>query len=165
MSDLPPAPRPRNWTRWLLLASLVINGLLGGYVVGRAFMHHPPPPPMMGAPGMPGGMGGGGLTPPLREAVKNDLKHREIKQRVDAIREARIAIRDAMLAEPFDRDRLDKAFDGLLDSQQALQRDLQRAASGAVARMSPEERKRVADWRPEGREGREGRRERDGPPR
>lgn len=161
MNDMPPAPtRPQSLTRWLLLASLVINGLLGGYVVGRSFMHHHPPP-MAGAPGMPGGMPGG-LPPPLREAVRKDLPPAEIKKRVEAIREARTAVREAIMAEPFDRGRLDKAFDTLLDSQQVLQRDLQKAASGAVARMSPEERKRVADWRPEGREGR---RDRDGPPR
>lgn len=159
MSDLPPL-KPRNWTRWLLLASLVVNGLLGGYVIGRVFMHHPPPP-AAGAPGLPGGMAGG-LPPPLREAVRQDLKHAEMRKRMEAIREARSGIREAILAEPFDRARLDRAFDRLLDSQQALQRDLQTAASAAVARMGPEERRRLAEWRPEGREGR---RERDGPPR
>lgn len=163
MSDLPPVtpPRARNWTRWLLLASLVANGLLGGYVLGRVFMHHPPP--MMGAPGMPGGYTGG-LPGPLREAVRKDLRQAEMRKRIEAMREARGGVRAAILAEPFDRARLDKAFDDLLNSQQALQRDLQTAASAAVERMSPEERKRLADWKPEGRERREGR-ERDGPPR
>ncbi len=163
MSDLPPpAPaRPRSWTRWLLLASLVLNGLLGGYVLGRVFMHHPPP--MTGGPGLPGGLAGG-LPGPLREAVRKDVSRADMHKRIEAIREARGEIKAAIQAEPFDRARLDKAFERLLDSQHALQRDLQTAASGAVARMSPAERNRLADWKPEGRERREGR-ERDGPPR
>lgn len=144
-----------SWTHWLLLASLVVNGLLGGYLIGRqAGPPHWRMPPMAGEQAT---LTLGTVPPPLREAMRSELRERrgDLRARFETLRTARGELRDAIGAEPFDPKRLDAAFATLRTAQSTLQVDLHAVAVDVVGKMSLEERKRLAEWRPEGRERRE----------
>ncbi len=161
-APLPPSPQ-RPWLRWALLGSLMLNGLLGGYAIGRLSgpPHWPPfpRPPMMGEQAPPP-FSLSGVPAPLRDAMRDRLREGrpDMRARVDSLRAARAATRDAIAAEPFDPKRLEAAFAALRSVQGAVQEDLHGVAVEAVTRMSAEERKRIAEWRgPDGmmRDGRE----------
>lgn len=141
-----------SWTHWLLLASLVINGLLGGYLIGRqAGPPHWRMPPMAGEPAT---LTFGTVPPPLREAMRAELRERrsEVRPRFETLRNARGELRDAIGAEPFDPKRLEAAFAALRNAQGTLQVELHAVAVEVVGKMSAEERRRLAEWRPEGRD-------------
>lgn len=141
-----------SWTHWLLLASLVINGLLGGYLIGREAG-----PPHWRMRSMAGGSATltlGTVPPPLREAMRAELRERrgDLRPRFETLRTARGELRDAIGAEPFDPKRLDAAFATLRTAQGDLQVELHAVAVDVVGKMTEEERKRLAEWRPEGRD-------------
>lgn len=145
-------PSRWKWTHWLLLASLVLNGLLGGYLIGRlAGPPHwrMPHPPMAGEPSSPFTLGA--LPTPLRDAMRAKLRENrgEARKMFEGLRTARGELREAIGAEPFDPARLAAAFAGLRAAQGALQQDLHAIAVEVVTQMTPEERKRIADWRPD----------------
>lgn len=155
-------PRRRNWTGWLLLASLVVNGLLGGYLVGQVVapdwgMRHSR---MGGERGVPFSLSG--LPTPLRDAMRAKLReHRDdARAQFESLRAARRELRDAIAAEPFDAKRLEAAFASLRNAQNVLQQDLHAIAVEVLGEMTPEDRKRLSEWRPEGRD-RDRDRERD----
>lgn len=141
-----------KWTHWLLLASLVLNGLLGGYLIGR----------ISGSPHWRGHMAGDAPSPfglsslptPLREAMRAKLRENrgEARQMFEGLRAARGELREAIGAEPFDPARLTAAFAELRTTQGALQQNLHGIAVEVVTQMTPDERKRLAEWRPERRD-------------
>jgi uncharacterized membrane protein len=94
--------------------------------------------------------------------MREEMRERrgEIRPRFEALRAARIELREAIGAEPFDATRLEAAFAGLRTAQGALQVDLHVVAVEVVGKMTLEERKRLAEWRPEPRERERDRRER-----
>lgn len=148
--------QPRSgwkWTHWLLLASLVLNGLLGGYLIGRVSgpphwrgMHHREEPPSS--------FSLGSVPAPLRDGIRAKLRENrgEARQIFEGLRGARDELREAIGAEPFDPARLAAAFATLRTAQSGLQQDLHRIAVQVVTEMTPEERKRLAEWRPERRD-------------
>ena len=141
-----------SWTHWLLLASLVINGLLGGYLIGRQAgpPHWRMPPTARESATLTLGT----VPPPLREAMRAELRERrgDVRPRFETLRAARGELRDAISAEPFDPKRLETAFATLRTAQSTLQVELHAVAVEVVGKMTAEERKRIAEWRPEGRD-------------
>lgn len=69
------------------------------------------------------------------------------------MRDARLRVRDAIAADPFDRGALEAAFEQLRRRNEDLQKAVQTALVEAVAELPPSARKALADWR--GRKARE----------
>jgi uncharacterized membrane protein len=62
-----------------------------------------------------------------------------------AVREARMKVRDAMVAEPFDRTKLDAAFAELRARSQELQTAVHTAVADAAAKLPPDARQKLAE--------------------
>jgi len=62
-----------------------------------------------------------------------------------AVREARTKVRDAMVAEPFDRAKLDAAFAELRSRSQELQTTMHAAVSEAAAKLPADARAKLAE--------------------
>ncbi|MEM7490424.1 MAG: periplasmic heavy metal sensor [Pseudomonadota bacterium] len=137
---------PGRRIRWALVASLALNVLVVGAVVGAALAHRGAPgrggtggPPEIRA--IAGGLDGGDRRALLR-ALRDDGLLREGRIR---IRESRAEIAESLRAEPFDA----AAFAAALAARQAVRADLATRGAGAlaevVATLSPAERAALAD--------------------
>jgi uncharacterized membrane protein len=70
-----------------------------------------------------------------------------LRPRSDAVDAARHAVRDALVAEPFNAEALEAALSGLRTQTDAAQVALHRALVDAARELSPEDRRRLADSR------------------
>lgn len=161
-------------TKWLIgaaVASLALNLFLATWLIAwgwRGGMHlfgHPVfgPPPMARVEKSPGGPEG--LPPGLRNVI--DIDRTQLRPLFRDARDARRAVGDALLAEPFDPARLDLALTGLRQQADAIQGELHRAMMEAAINGGPEVRRKMA--RPGGKERRyesgfDGMGRGDGPP-
>ncbi|SFI56944.1 periplasmic heavy metal sensor [Jannaschia pohangensis] len=147
----PPTPkdRPRrNWTRWALIASLLVNVLIAGLVVGAL---------SQGRPETRGGNGSDFRGPPEIAALIRGLDRPQRRALLEAMRDVpglregrgrmgrvQAEVLDALEAEPFDS----AALEAALSDRRQVQDDLARAGItafvGFVAEMSPEDRARLA---------------------
>lgn len=146
MTDQAPAPATPRWLRWLLAASLALNLLVLGLVVGDALRDGRP---------------GGGLRPtemalgPFaraladedRRAILSDLRGRpELAPLGRGERGAAFAgILAAVRAEPFDEARLRAAMAEQSERVEAAQRAVQDAVAARLASLPPQERAAFAD--------------------
>jgi uncharacterized membrane protein len=139
-------------TRWLVVAlvvSLAMNLAVGGLMLGHV---------LRGPPSWrPGDPEGGPahrlmrlLPPEARDTVRQSFKEAgpEIRARAKALRQARDGVRDAIMAEPFDRARLDAAFADMRARSDALQTAVQAAIADGVSKLPPEARRKVGQIRP-----------------
>lgn len=152
-------PRRRSWLLIALVASLGLNLFLGSWLAGRLLAG----PPMFRQGAATAERGAPGRSVMDRMAASIPAEHRAAFEAVmdrhrdpiaDAAaksREARGQVRDAIAREPFDRAALDMAFETLRARNAALQSATQAAIAEAAAKLPPDARKQLADWRAHGR--------------
>lgn len=146
MTPSPPAPRRNNW----LIASAALNMfLLGGIAAAVLFgPHRPPrsagfgsPPPMHD--GGPGRSFAYALSPAGRAKVMAMRAEDEagINAQLSALRDARRAMDQAFVAEPFDRAAFDAAFARLRAAEAAMSARMGERVAALAGALSPEDRR------------------------
>ncbi len=151
--------RAGKWLALALLVSLGANMFMGGLLAGR-FAGQPADPP----PGTGTGPGGGpGPDQPLVALIRRMAsalpgdertafeqafldRRRDIVRANVAVREARLALRGAIVADPFDRPRVEQAFADLRARNAEQQRVLHTIAIDAMVRLPQASRQSLADW-------------------
>lgn len=153
-----------KWVVIALTASLAINVFLAGLFVGRQ-MAGPPPPfarfvmrrPQAWRPGDPG-------LPPFIERIANGMapqyrtilmsaidKHRtEIMSAGLAFREARMKMRNILVAKDFDRQATEAALTDLREKESAFHGTLQSAFLDAAEQLPVEGRRELVNPPPPG---------------
>lgn len=133
----------RRWKRWALIASLALNVLFVGLVVGAVLRG--PPDQAIGGPGL--WRYAHALPDPYRRELVRTVRRSRSDwgaQRV-ALRDARGALAEALRAQPFDID----AVATVLANEQRLAGQLADRGNTLlleqIARMSAEDRSRYAD--------------------
>jgi uncharacterized membrane protein len=155
-------PRAAKWLLAGLIVSLGLNLFLGSMIFGRHF--HRPHGEMFAERAVPA------ADRPLRRiaqrmfaSIPDDqrpiLESAFAEQRPkltaasQAARDAREKVRVILGTEPFDQAALDRAFTELRGRTEEVQKVMQTTIGSAAAKMTPEGRKRLAEWNPEFRRG------------
>jgi uncharacterized membrane protein len=155
-------PRAAKWLLAGLIVSLGLNLFLGSMIFGRHF--HQPHGEMFAERAVPA------ADRPLRRiaqrmfaSIPDDqrpiLESAFAEQRPklaaasQAARDAREKVRVILGTEPFDQAALDRAFNELRDRTEEVQKVMHTTIASAAAKMTPEGRKRLAEWNPEFRRG------------
>ena len=133
--------------RWLvagLVVSLVVNLALAGFVAGRLTRDFAPMPgfdPLVGVVRLVRF-----LDDDRRREVMRELwgKRREFRTSLRAIRGAQRAVATAVTAEPFDEEALRAAFAEFRAQLERSQADSHEMLATIAARLTPEERGRLA---------------------
>lgn len=141
----PPPPRPRRGWRWLLIASLALNVLFIGAVIGGAIRHWRNPPGTM--PGGELSLLWQALPGEARQALRGgiDDDRRGGREGRERMRGDLRDLRALLVAEPFDRAALEARLTQARDRQteradRALARMLDR-----IEALPAAERARMAD--------------------
>lgn len=147
----PPTLRPvrRGWPWYLLVGSLAVNMLAGGFVVAH-FLRPPPPPPgpehalnrfiERAAKDLPADD-----VTILRHAVN---EARPIFVRMDANRDGfGPRLRAELTAQPFDAERIRALFAANRTADDNLRAEIEARAVDTLKRLSPEARLRLAESR------------------
>ena len=138
----------------LLLASLAANVFLGGFVAGRYLGK----PPHHGSPPLERMES---LSPEARAAVRDVFQSRRDSFREHRLerRELQRALYDAMIAEPFDREKVEAAMAALRQARDNQHQSQNKVLLDALENLSAEDRKALADMQNERRQrrGRRGR--------
>ena len=139
----------RRWPWFLLVGSLALNMLAGGFVVAHSF--RPPPPP----PGPEHMLErlvhevSDRLSPAdaaiLRKAL-DDARPLFVRIRVGR-EEFTPRLRTELMAEPFDPKRLTALFENIHANDAALRREFEARVADTLSRLSPEGRLRLAESR------------------
>jgi uncharacterized membrane protein len=124
--------------RWLVLglASAVLNVFLIGFLAGRHAFG-------------PGGCGMRGFRHdhgPLARRISEEDRAR-LREKLEAVRDAREQVRSALLQEPYQAPRLEAALLTLRQRSGALQVDMHQELLEMAGRMSLEQRRKLADAR------------------
>ena len=123
----------------ILIASLAVNLFLVGFLVSGVVARQPV-----------GGFGIGALREAaavLPEAAQTDLRTafeaegEEIRLHIEGVVDARWAVREAFLDEPYDPDRVRRALGRLREETGSVQRILQDTLAEAAADLTREERR------------------------
>ena len=126
----------RRWPWFLLVGSLALNMLSGGFVVAHAFR-----------------------TPPLVDEVSDRLSPADAAILCKALDDAQPLfvrihagreefaprLRTELTAEPFDSKRLTALFDNIHANDAALRREFEARVADTLSRLSPEGRLRLAE--------------------
>ncbi|PWC39237.1 periplasmic heavy metal sensor [Azospirillum sp. TSO35-2] len=139
----------RRWPWFLLIGSLALNMLAGGFVVAHAF--GPPPPP----PGPEHALEhfidriSSRLSPDDAAIVRKAMDDaRPMFVRMQVSREEFIPrLRTELMANPFDPNRVRALFDGIHSADEKLRTDLDARVVDTLSRLSPEGRLRLAESR------------------
>jgi len=141
--------RPRRWMPIALIVSLAANMFLGGLIVSHVGRFGPPP----GGPPSPERFIEhlASTLPPddgavLRQALEANRETLAEEHRMHEAMPSRV--RTALLAEPFDPNALISVFTDTDQRERDLRVRVQRALAAAAAEMSPEGRRRMAEFRP-----------------
>lgn len=129
----------RSRRRWLVLGVLsgVLNLFLIGFLVGRQAFG-------------PGGCGPRGFMRGPHMAFHDRVKPEDrarLRQRLGEVRQAREQVRAALLREPYDPAQLETALSSLRRRSDEVQDDMHRMLLEGAAKLSPDERRRLADSR------------------
>jgi len=162
MSDQNVTPTRTPLQRWLgpiLLVSIVVNLFLGAhFVVGlvRHFDHDAREGAMM--LGLPHGIVMQALTDEERQSLRHLMKpHRDaLVERFIDIRTARLALSEAVGAEPYDPERAKVAFGQLRNAMNSVATASQGALIDAFEELSPETRAHIAEALKQPHRGRRG---------
>ncbi len=138
--------RPRKWVLPLLVASLSLNLLIAGFLLGGAWLmrHHPP-----GLPGRMGGMAAGpinrfvdGLPAERRTALADAIgKHRQaVTSSLDTIRQANRDVIASLTVVPFDRAKFETVLRQLAEAQRAARTNSVPSAGAVVEQLTETER-------------------------
>jgi uncharacterized membrane protein len=128
--------------RWVILGvvSLVLNVFLVGFVAGRYAFGPAGCSPRGFSPGARGERGA--FFGQLAEGDRAELR-----RRAGAVREAREAVRAALIAEPFDTARLDTELSKLRERSGELGLQMHHNLLEHARTATPEQRRRLADAR------------------
>jgi uncharacterized membrane protein len=139
-----------RWLLVLLFVSLAVNLFFAGMVTARHVFGPPPPPP----PGRMISRFVDDLADELPAPDQTTLRRifrahqAEIEQRSAEIARSRDRVREAIVADPFERDALAAALDAANDKERELRKVLQGVLFEAASEMSPEARHKLATSRP-----------------
>jgi uncharacterized membrane protein len=136
--------KTRRWLAVALVVSVGINLLFVGIAAGRYFTHRG-----FERPGEPiAERIGRALPPEAGEIFRNELRQRrpDIASARLALREARQEVRTALAAEPFDPARLEAALGEMRRRGLSLQQTMHESMVASARQMSPEARRRLAEW-------------------
>ncbi len=149
-----PSPAPEKSRRWLgpaFLASVALNLFLLGLLSVPFFMG----PRHEFAMRVPGPGGGPGmfhssfkdLPEEDRDAIRSTMlgHFSEIRPHLRAMQEARLGLADALEAEPYDESAVRAAFDAMDESMREVGAASRDAMMAGFAKLSPEQRHRVAE--------------------
>lgn len=148
----PPAAGPqRRWLGPAFLASLAVNIFLLGLISVPLFFR-PPPGAGFGLP--PGGVGPGMFHRSFKDLPEADRKairrtmlghFPEIRPHLLAMREAKSELADAVAADPYDEAAVRAAFDKMDLAMKQMGEVGRDAMMAGFEKLSPEQRKRVAE--------------------
>lgn len=148
----PPAAKPpRRWLGPAFLASLAVNIFLLGLISVPLFFR-PPPGSGFGLP--PRGAGPGmfhqsfkDLPEADRRAIRTTMLGHfpEIRPHLLAMREAKAELADAVAADPYDEAAVRAAFDKMDRAMKQMGEVGRDAMMAGFEKLSPEQRKRVAE--------------------
>lgn len=141
-------PIRRRWPWFLLVGSLAVNMLAGGFAV--ALMVRPPPPPSPES-----------ALNRFIDHVSKDLPPGDADVLRRALEEARPLfvrmhanhdeagprLRAELIASPFDLDRIRALFESVRTADDALRVEIDNRAIDTIKRLSPEARLRLAESR------------------
>jgi uncharacterized membrane protein len=150
MTDATPAPTSSRKLRLALMASLALNVLIIGAVAGTLCLSRFGP-----GPGHWGPKGSGLLfhfahTLPrersdmIRQRLADSKPNMETLRK--GIRDARLGVRAALTAEPFDQAKLNAALEGIVQAEVNEQRAKVAVFGDTVSQLTPEERRQLHDW-------------------
>ena len=142
-----PAPAKKTrFRRWLLPASLVLNLLLAGIIVGGALSHRHDD---RGPKDRRFGFG------PLEHAVPQQAREKlgpvfereraNMRSAFRDLRAARSDMHEAMLKQPYDPDAASRALEDVRDRSAAMQDVLHNLLLSINERLTPEERRQFLD--------------------
>lgn len=164
-------PRLGKWMMALLVASVGANLFLGGLLVGRWVAPRPMTmagPPMGGPPDrtLRGPIDRMAQSLPAEQRAEFERaltqRRREAAEAGRAMQEARMKVRDALIAERFDRAALDLALVELRAQNDRLQKSFHDGIADAAQRLPLEARRRLYESQRPPRGEREPGREREG---
>jgi len=140
--------RPRSRAKIFLVVSIALNLFLGGMMIAWHMRPPPPPPPGPWFERMIQRMSMD-LAPADRDLLQASYQaHRPDLDRMDKeVVAAREQVGAAMRAEPFDPAALEQAMANARDAREPVVEAVEQAVAEAAAKMSPEGRKKLADWR------------------
>ncbi len=119
---------------WLLALSAGLNLFLLGYWVAR------PKPSSNGRSGRPA-LERAFAVPGLKQMVREQRP--ELRERRRELSAARQAVSEALVAEPFERERLEAAFSRLRAQTGGMQEVMHRGLTDLAERLPPEDRERL----------------------
>jgi uncharacterized membrane protein len=157
MSDAPQSTRfsPRT-LQWVLVGSLSLNAvIIGALLTTLCITHFGGPPPDDGLSASPGGrrgsllMGFARMLPReradvIRQKVADAEPNLETLRR--GIRDARVGVRSALTAEPFDQTKLDSALQGIVQAETNETRAKTALFGDVVRQLTPQERVELHEW-------------------
>lgn len=145
--------RPRR-TPWWLIASVLLNVLLVGVVIGdRLAERRAGPDGEITSPGHHRGEMrlARGLLSTLPEEDRREVGQMFVSSMIanrelfEARREARSAVRDALASDPYDEAGVRAALEGLQQADRNLQAALQDTLAGQLAQLSPGQRRALGE--------------------
>ena len=140
--------RPRNRAKIFLVLSLALNLFLGGMMIA---WHMRPPPPRPPGPWFERMIQGMSSELPTadRELLQASYQARkpELERMDKDVQAARERVGAAMRAQPYDPAALEQAMANARDAREPVVETVEQAVAEAAARMSPEGRMKLADWR------------------
>ncbi|MBI4182790.1 MAG: periplasmic heavy metal sensor [Proteobacteria bacterium] len=136
----------RRVGRFRFPISLAVNVFLVAVIIAYLVTHRPEGPRWGASPRLD--RIASTLPAPDGDKLRSTFAARsgEVGAATAAYRQARIAIRQALRAEPFDQSRLREAMAEARAKRVALETMLQDVVTTAAAEMSGEGRARLADW-------------------
>ena len=136
----------RRWPWFLLVGSLALNMLSGGFVVAHAFRTPPPPGPEHMLERRVDEVSDR-LAPADAAILCKALDDAQpLFVRIHAGREEFAPrLRTELTAEPFDSKRLTALFDNIHANDAALRREFEARVADTLSRLSPEGRLRLAE--------------------
>jgi uncharacterized membrane protein len=154
----PPAAAPAGrWSRWILFTSLALNLFFVGAWAALAWRHyawdgHRPWNPATRIDRL-----ASALPPGDADKLRSEFRahQRNIEAAITSYRQAQHHTREVLRAEPFNGEALRAAMADARTARGKLDEALQDVIASAVATMTPEGRRNLADWTPYRRSGNE----------
>lgn len=151
-----PASGRSRWLKPLLIASLALNLLVIGGMASAMWRHHHGRGPFGGPRGDHSLMGFVRELPSERQqAVRADIEaaRETVKPMRQEIRDAWSAANTALTLEPFDKAKVKEAAAKLLAAEAKFKSAISDALIDTAEKLSPEERKKLQEWRERRRGG------------
>ena len=135
--------------RLALMASLALNVLIIGAVAGTLCFSRLGPGPGHGGPKGSGLLGFAHTLPRersdmIRQRFADSKPNMETLRK--GIRDARLGVRAALTAEPFDQAKVNAALEGVVQAEANEHRAKVTVFGDTVGQLTPEERRQLHDW-------------------